>query len=185
MKSIKSLMWLTIVAWVAACLLASLISSDAYAEWVENGRKFRWGDVAKGTIYGQGLVFAIAIGIVAILTFYTLLDRSDSLRVPITATLTLVFFAFLLFPNWALGRFRNDLIWSFAVVASVYFAAEAAVQTTRVVQGRKERSSPAPPAASSTPAAAVPGDIVDLELREARSTKQFSGPTDGPRRPPD
>lgn len=186
MKSIRSLMWLTLVVWIAGCLLASLLTSDAYVDWAADGRKFRWGDVARGAIWGDGLVFAIAIGTIAILTFYTLLDRSDSLRVPIAATLTLVFFAFLIFPSFAIAKFRNDLIWTFAVVASVYFVAEAAVQTTKVVQDRKERSSPPPaPAASSIPPAAIPGDVVDIELREATSTMRFSGPTEGPRRPPD
>jgi len=170
MKSLKGLMTGTLFAWVVACLLGAMATSREFQEWLNDGQELQFQELFKALLSGQ-LVFALFIGLIAIATFYELLDRSDSLRVPIAAAVTIVFFAFLLFPEVFSSatplELRDDFIRAWTVTTAFYFAAEAAVQATKVVQARKERTELAgretsPP--RTTTAAQVPGDAQDLKF---------------------
>ena len=171
-RGLKRLLVWTVVAWVVACTVGALASSQAFQEWLNGDEEdLRVGDFFKA-LFAPELAFALGAGLIAIVTFYVLIDKSDSLRMPIAATITVVFFAFLLFPEVFSQstplQFRAEFIDAWKTVIAFYFVSEAAVQVTKVVQERKERAdrggTTEMPPADTTPPSEVPGDVKNLSL---------------------
>jgi hypothetical protein len=104
---------------------------------------------------------AIGVGGSAILAFFALFDRTDTMRGPLAASVTIVFFGLLLFPVWFSDSidpgYSDKLVWAWALVISFYFAVEGTVQVKKINEQGKGELAGLPPA-EAVERVAVPGD---------------------------
>jgi hypothetical protein len=111
---------------------------------------------------------AIGVGASALIAFFVLANRSDTLRAAIAAATTVAFLGLLLYPVWfsdAVDQgMREELVWAWTIIVVFYFGTEGAVQGTRIVQQRKALSSGVE-AAVAEEAARMPGDGASRPVR--------------------
>lgn len=131
-----------VVVIVAIWVLSAIIGSfgaflpqtvEGPAQWYDN-------DLLRAFIHPAAWL-TIGVGASALIAFFAVADRTTTLRAPIAAAITIVFFGLLLFPIWFTGnvdqRLVERLIWAWVTMIVFYFGSEAAVQGTRIVQQRK------------------------------------------------
>jgi hypothetical protein len=164
----RRLRWLAVttsILWTIACFVGAMGASTRLDAWLDGREGWSW--IIVRNAVDPITVFAWAVGLVALLTFFALLDRATSMRVPIAATVVILFIGFLVFPAVFSSAtptvFRDKFIWAFSLIIGFYFATEAAVQITKSVQQRKAADGGSEPASVSA-VGETPGDVGNITV---------------------
>jgi len=164
----RRLRWLAVttsILWTIACFVGAMGASDRLAAWLDGSDGWSW--IIVRNAVDPITVFAWAVGLVALLTFFALLDRATSMRVPIAATVVILFIGFLVFPAVFSAStptiFRDKFIWAFSLIIGFYFTTEAAVQITKSVQQRKAAEGGSEIAGVSA-VGETPGDVGNIAV---------------------